>query len=136
MTNFERYKEEIIEYLNDNNSIAQSLIMTCTDHSELIKIQDKYTTEEKEEIVNWFASHHIDDFNRLTFLEKGWLGDTFLGRSVKYISKTPINLYALYEDTYEVYNLKKIGFRFCGLDMNKQYTLGELGVSYGIVSNK
>ena len=130
MKNIERYAQEIYELLDETNGLGSTLICIYIQHHKQEPINVQLSTEKKE-IIKWFNSCQVDDEYRLTYVEKLWLSENLIGKGVKYIIRTPINLFVIQEYSYEVYNLKKIGLKFCGLDVNQRFTLEELGVNYG-----
>lgn len=132
MTNGERYKEEIIDLLTYTNALGTSLIATYLQHTRPTQERDFRLDKDKAKIIKWLTSHLVEEEFRLTHTEKKWLSEEFSNKEVEYVVRTPINLFIIYKNTYDVHNLKKIGLKFCGLEINKAFTLEELGVlNYG-----
>lgn len=127
MKNIERYAQEIYDLIDESNVLSTSLVCVYLEHNPIQKL-DTSLAEDKKKIIKWLNSTYVYGEARLTYNEAQWLHNNLAGKEVKYIIKTPINLFVISEYNYEVYNLKKIGLNFCGLDVNQQFTLDELGV--------
>ncbi len=138
MLNIEKYKDEILKEYKDNLDIIDAISDSTSLGNALFSIYDRRNNGKELDIIEWLTSEYKEPI--LTDEEKIIIKDIIkvfepFGKELSYISKTSwcrdsgkCYLYFKYEDDSSGTPSINSNELFVGMELDKSYTLEELGL--------